>query len=83
MSALDYVPGPDITVVVLENDDQDDDERGGDSADTFARKLAAMAMGDPYPARREIAVDAGALRATEGVYRFNGGGHPNPPHDRR
>ena len=72
MSSLNYVPGPDITVVVLENDDQDDDERGKDSADTFARKLAALALGDPYPAMRAVAMDAATLQAAEGVYRFDG-----------
>ena len=72
ISALNYVPGPDITVVVLENDDQDDDRRGGDSADTAARKLAAMALGDPYPALKAIAVPAAALQAAEGTYRFDG-----------
>jgi hypothetical protein len=67
-SSLIYVPGPDITVVVLENDDSDN---APDRAETLARKLAAMALGDPYPAAREIAVDATALKAAEGVYRFD------------
>lgn len=72
ISALNYVPGPDISVVVLENDDQDDDRRGGESADTVARRLAAMALGDPYPALKAMAVDAAALQAAEGTYRFDG-----------
>ena len=72
ISALNYVPGPDISVIVLENDDQDDDRRGGESADTVARRLAAMALGDPYPALKAVAVDAAALKAAEGTYRFDG-----------
>jgi len=72
ISALNYVPGPDISVILLENDDQDDDRRGGESADTAARRLAAIALGDPYPALKPVAVDAAALQAAEGTYRFDG-----------
>lgn len=68
-SSLTYLPGPDITVAVLENDDVDNP---GDSADAIARKLAAAALGDPYPEMRAIPVDAATLKAAEGVYRFEG-----------
>ena len=72
ISALNYVPGPDITVVVLENDDQDDDRRGGESADSVARRLSAAALRDPYPALKAVAVDPTAMRAAEGTYHFDG-----------
>jgi len=42
-AALIYTPGPDITVVVMENDDAEVEQ---DDAKTFARKLAALALGD-------------------------------------
>jgi CubicO group peptidase (beta-lactamase class C family) len=73
VTALQYLPGPDITVAVLENDDEDNDEHGGDSADNFARRLAAIALGDPYPEMKPVAVPAERLRTAEGVYRFEGG----------
>jgi D-alanyl-D-alanine carboxypeptidase len=69
-SALTYVPGPDVSVVVLENDDSGGEE---DSAAILSRRLAAMALGDPYPAMRPMAVDPAALTADEGVYRFGDG----------
>jgi CubicO group peptidase (beta-lactamase class C family) len=70
ISSLSYLPGPDITVAVLENDDGRGDT---DDAGTLARKLAAMALGDPYPAMRPVAIDAAALQAAEGVYRSAAG----------
>jgi hypothetical protein len=69
-SALTYLPGPDVSVVVLENDDS---EGEGDSAAILSRRLAAMALGDPYPAARAVAADSAALAGAEGVYRFDGG----------
>ena len=72
VAALNYVPGPDISVVILENDDHDDDRHGGQSADAAVRKLAALALGDPYPALKAVAIDAAALQAAEGTYRFDG-----------
>lgn len=69
-SSLSYLPGPDITVAVLENDDADNT---GDSADAIVRKLAAFALGDPYPEVREVPVDAATLKAAEAVYLFDGG----------
>jgi CubicO group peptidase (beta-lactamase class C family) len=72
LATLGYVPGPDVSVVVLENDDWDTDAAGGEGADTFARRLAAKALGDPYPELRAVPVDSTALKAAEGVYRFPG-----------
>jgi hypothetical protein len=71
ISALTYLPGPDVSVVVLENDDQDNDNIGGDSADTFARRLAAKALGDPYPDRRGALSQAPAIDVYEHIT-----GHP-------
>lgn len=64
---LSYLPGPDITVVVLENDDTFPER---ERPEALARRLAALALGDPYPARVSVAVDAAELKAAEGVYRF-------------
>ncbi|HYE44017.1 MAG TPA: serine hydrolase domain-containing protein [Caulobacteraceae bacterium] len=66
-SSLYYLPGPDITVVVLENDDA---SNSPETADTVARRLAAMAMGDPYPAPRPVPVALADLQAAQAVYRF-------------
>lgn len=65
---LSYVPGLDITVVVLENDDN---YPGRERPGVIARRLAAIALGDPYPAPTPVAVDAAALKAAEAVYRFD------------
>lgn len=70
ISSLSYLPGPDITVVVLENDDIHEHE-GFDDAYPLARRLAAMALGEPYPDMVAVAVDAAVLQAAEGVYRFD------------
>ena len=70
-SSLCYLPGPDITVVVLENDDSDP-VGDADTADTVVQRLAAVALGDPYPAMVAVPVDVATLKAAEGVYRFDG-----------
>jgi CubicO group peptidase (beta-lactamase class C family) len=64
-SMLDYVQGPDVSVAVLQNMDGND---GHDAPEIIARKLAAAALGAPYPAPVAIAVDAAALKQVEGVY---------------
>lgn len=69
-SSLAYLPGPDISVIVLENDDAGNSP---EDAATLTRRLAAMALGDPYPAMRAVPADAASLRAAEGVYVFEGG----------
>jgi D-alanyl-D-alanine carboxypeptidase len=69
-SSLAYLPGPDISVIVLENDDAGN---APDNAANITRKLAAIALGDPYPAGRPVPVDASALAAAEGVFVFEGG----------
>lgn len=66
-SFLAYLPGPDISVVVLENDDA---YPGRERSEALARRLAAIALGNPYPAPIAVPVEAAALQAAEGVYRF-------------
>lgn len=65
---LSYLPGLDITVVVLENADT---FPGRERPSAVARRLAAIALGNPYPAPAPIAVDAAALKSAEAVYRFD------------
>jgi D-alanyl-D-alanine carboxypeptidase len=69
IASLSYLPGPDITVVVLENDDAHD---GVEVAEVVSRRLAAIALDEPYPVLAPVAADTAALRAAEGIYRFNG-----------
>ncbi len=64
ISTLMYLPEPDLSVAVLRNADG-----AGVSPDLIARRLAAVALGDPYPDAVPVAMDAAALRAFEGVYR--------------
>jgi D-alanyl-D-alanine carboxypeptidase len=64
-SHLLYLPKEQISVAVLQNSDD-----GADAAVT-AVKLAAFALGDPYPEAKAIAVDAEELAAYEGVYRID------------
>jgi CubicO group peptidase (beta-lactamase class C family) len=63
-SALAYLPGQDITVVVLANDDNFD-------ARTMARRMAAIALGQPYTDPVGIKPTDDQLRALEGVYRID------------
>jgi D-alanyl-D-alanine carboxypeptidase len=65
---LSYLPGPDITVVVLENDDN---FPGRERPGAIARRLAAIALGNPYPAPTAIPVEPATLKAAEAVYRFD------------
>lgn len=68
ISSLSYLPGPDITVVVLENDDA---HEGVNDGYPLTRRLAAIALGDPYPDMTPVAFDVATLQALEGVYRFD------------
>jgi len=63
-SALAYLPGQDITVVVLANDDNFD-------ARTMARRMAAIALGQPYATPIAIVPTNEQLQALEGVYRVD------------
>ncbi len=64
-SHLLYLPQDEVSVVVLQNSDD-----GADAA-IIAVKLAASALGDPYPEARPIAVEPEALARYEGVYRID------------
>jgi D-alanyl-D-alanine carboxypeptidase len=68
-TVLDYVPGEDISVVVLQN--ADGGREGKDGPEELARRIAAAALGDPYPAATPIALEPEALKAVEGVYRID------------
>lgn len=67
-SMLEYLQGPDISVVVLQNNDSNAGDQG---PDMIARKLAAAALGQPYPEATAIAMDVAALNQFEGVYRID------------
>lgn len=67
-SMLEYLQGPDISVVVLQNTDS---SSGHDGTDMIARKLAAAALGEPYPEPTAIPMDVAALKQLEGVYRID------------
>jgi len=63
-SILAYLPARDITIVALANDDNFD-------ARTFGRRLAAIALGRPYPLVRATPIDAATMRALAGSYRIS------------
>lgn len=63
-SALVYLPESDITVIVLANDDNFD-------ARSTARRLAAIALGQPYPEVIAVQPADEELRALVGSYRVD------------
>lgn len=67
-SMLKYVQGPDISVVVLQNNDASADNQ---SPEVIARKLAAAAVGQPFPQAIAVPVAAAELKKLEGVYRID------------
>ncbi len=67
ISLLMYVPEGDITVAVLRNADAS----GGQAVGVLARRLAALALGDPYPALTPVPVPEDELKSLEGVYRLD------------
>jgi len=73
ITLLSYLPGPDISVIVLENDERDEPENGRHDIEIFARRLAALALGEPYPELRPVEVGEAKLKEAEGVYAFDGG----------
>ena len=64
---LMYLPDSGVSVVVLQNTEGSD---VGLQTDVTARKLAAFALGEPYPEVEEVEVDPASLRSAEGVYRI-------------
>lgn len=67
-SHLIYVPGADLTVAVLQNNET---LSPAQHAPYLARRLAAAALGDPYPVLKPVVVDVAVLEQYEGVYRVN------------
>lgn len=63
-AAVGYLPGHDITTVVLANDDTFD-------ARVVNRRLAAIALGDPYPDVVAVQPSEAELRELEGTYQFD------------
>jgi D-alanyl-D-alanine carboxypeptidase len=68
VSYLLYLPESDTSVAVLQNTDSGTGRYGPEE---IARKLAAVAIGEPYPEKKPIAVDVAALKSLEGVYRID------------
>lgn len=63
-SAVGYLPKEDLTVVVLANDDNFD-------ARTMSRRLAAIALGKPYPNVAAVVPPDETLQALAGKYQYN------------
>ena len=64
-----YLPDSGISVAVLRNANGE----GGEAANLLARRLAAFALGDPYPDIRAVEVAEAELASVQGVYRLNTG----------
>jgi D-alanyl-D-alanine carboxypeptidase len=67
-SLLLYLPEQEISVVVLQNSDASDD------ASELATRLAAYALGKPFPEEQVFEVSEDELRGFEGIYRIDGSG---------
>ncbi|MCD9027782.1 beta-lactamase family protein [Luteimonas sp. BDR2-5] len=65
---LMYLPGSGLTVAVLQNTDN---PRPGLAPGEVARRLAAFALGAPYPDPVAADVDPALLQSAEGVYRID------------
>lgn len=63
-----YVPGEDLFVAVFANSDDPVSNK-----DVLALKLAALAIGDPYPTFQKADVDPKAVEPFLGVYKVEGG----------
>ena len=61
-----YLPQQKIFVAVLANSDSPQSQPG-----TVARRLAALAMGDPFPTLTKAATDLKAVEPMLGVYQFD------------
>lgn len=69
-SYLLYLPQSRTTVAVLNNEEAEKAPRGND-AETVARRLAAYAIGQPYPEPKAIPVAPSTLKSYEGEYRID------------
>jgi len=65
---LTYVPGSRVMVAILHNCETPSPAQEPRS---LARRLAAAALGDPYPAVSPVIVDVAVLKQYEGVYRVD------------
>ncbi len=65
-SMVAYLPDQDVTIVVLANDDEFD-------AQTLGRRLAAIAVGQPYAVVAPVTPSAADLTTLAGTYRFADG----------
>lgn len=63
-----HVQGAEVTVAVLHNSETPTQAQ---TPANIARRLAAVAIGDPYPPVTPVALDAALLRQYEGVYRVD------------
>jgi D-alanyl-D-alanine carboxypeptidase len=66
LSHLIYLPESQISVAVLRNADGP-----GFDTEAFASRLAAFAIGRPYPDGKAIELDRDAMAALEGIYRLD------------
>lgn len=64
-SILAYLPSQDMTVIVLANDDSFD-------ARSVGRRLAAIALGKPYPAVIPVSVSVSEMQTLVGIYESEG-----------
>lgn len=67
-SHLLYVPGDGVSVAVLLNNEMPSPAH---EPSAIARRLAAVALGDPYPPVKPVRVDVEVLKNYEGVYRVD------------
>lgn len=63
VSSLNYLPQSQVTVAMIRNTDGP-----GFAMDLVMRKLAAFAMGEPFPDAKPVAVPLGQLKEAEGLY---------------
>ena len=63
-----YIPDEDLFVAVFVNSDEP-----VSSGSVLSQRLAALALGDPYPAFEQAAVDAKTIEPLLGVYAYDGG----------
>lgn len=68
-SQLLYLPEDGLSVAVLQNADATVGGKG--NPQMLAMRLAAFALGDPYPDPQPIEVDPESLKSYEGVYRID------------
>ena len=64
VSVLTYLPESELSLVLLRNSD-------GAAPPPVERRLAAFALGDPYPEAVAVTLPPQALQAVEGVYRLD------------